>query len=266
MFLCQTTMCIYARFFSQIALCSRKIEFLLELILTLSGTVSLLSNIGSCFQTERTIFFWLTFVTAFRFIDTLNYLFVGVHQNDFCSRPTVSRFSRFSNAVTWIQVVIRFVTLAAFFSCVFMPFVWKTSKPDDSCSTFFWMMITMNQYTLSFQMTYFLLFCLIIFFCFVQLCVLRRPLAELNEIEALVGTDDVRSADARELLDSVTETVFFSPISCSNQSCSICLENFEDDDEIRKLRCAHIFHKTCVDEWLTKHQTSCPICRSSLIA
>ena len=46
-------------------------------------------------------------------------------------------------------------------------------------------------------------------------------------------------------------------------SCSICLDNIEDIDNhknIRKLRCGHMFHKECIDEWLHDHST-CPYCR-----
>jgi hypothetical protein len=41
--------------------------------------------------------------------------------------------------------------------------------------------------------------------------------------------------------------------------CSICLDEFEDGDQVRELRCHHIFHVQCVDTWLlTKNQ--CPLC------
>lgn len=43
--------------------------------------------------------------------------------------------------------------------------------------------------------------------------------------------------------------------------CSICLSEFEEDEELRILpECMHGFHKSCIDMWLYSH-TSCPFCR-----
>src|SRR5207248_9774127 len=45
--------------------------------------------------------------------------------------------------------------------------------------------------------------------------------------------------------------------------CSICLESYEDGDELRNLWCSHHFHKDCVDEWL-KLNKKCPMCREDV--
>lgn len=42
--------------------------------------------------------------------------------------------------------------------------------------------------------------------------------------------------------------------------CSICLEHFEEGDEVRRLQCLHIFHKKEIDRWLRRSRW-CPICR-----
>eukprot|EP01018_Ginkgo_biloba_P025213 Gb_30879 [translate_table: standard] len=47
--------------------------------------------------------------------------------------------------------------------------------------------------------------------------------------------------------------------------CSVCLSKFEDGDETRELPCCHFFHMTCLDKWLEHQQTTCPLCRSSLV-
>jgi len=49
----------------------------------------------------------------------------------------------------------------------------------------------------------------------------------------------------------------------SNCRCCICLADFEKDEEIRKLGCNHMFHKTCVDEWLRRNH-SCPLCKNTV--
>jgi len=47
--------------------------------------------------------------------------------------------------------------------------------------------------------------------------------------------------------------------------CSICHENFhpEDINLARKLECGHIFHLSCIMQWM-RCSTNCPICRRDL--
>ncbi|KAG7600263.1 Zinc finger RING-type [Arabidopsis suecica] len=46
--------------------------------------------------------------------------------------------------------------------------------------------------------------------------------------------------------------------------CPICLEEYEDDHQIRRLKkCGHVFHLLCIDSWLTRER-SCPSCRRSV--
>ena len=47
--------------------------------------------------------------------------------------------------------------------------------------------------------------------------------------------------------------------TCTN--CSICLEDFNNEDNIRVL--CHYFHTECIDEWLSKSKY-CPNCRNDL--
>ena len=52
-------------------------------------------------------------------------------------------------------------------------------------------------------------------------------------------------------------------------TCSICLSRMPEDlsdeekrrgpDRQRRLRCGHLFHGECIDEWAAKHPT-CPLC------
>ncbi|KAF1926431.1 uncharacterized protein M421DRAFT_102483 [Didymella exigua CBS 183.55] len=44
--------------------------------------------------------------------------------------------------------------------------------------------------------------------------------------------------------------------------CLVCLCDFEAEEEARKLvKCEHMFHKICIDQWLTTGRNSCPLCR-----
>jgi hypothetical protein len=45
-------------------------------------------------------------------------------------------------------------------------------------------------------------------------------------------------------------------------SCSICLEEFQDGEELRVLpTCKHTYHIHCVDKWLTTKSSHCPLCK-----
>ena len=49
----------------------------------------------------------------------------------------------------------------------------------------------------------------------------------------------------------------------NNDECTICLSN-ESNNEWVKLGCHHIFHRTCISQWLSINNT-CPICREEHI-
>ena len=47
--------------------------------------------------------------------------------------------------------------------------------------------------------------------------------------------------------------------------CTICLSEFEAEEDVRRLPCMHLFHVECVDQWLGQNKR-CPICRVDIEA
>ena len=45
-----------------------------------------------------------------------------------------------------------------------------------------------------------------------------------------------------------------------DKQCSICLEEYKLNDELKTLACCHKFHKSCIDTWLPNNRR-CPVCK-----
>eukprot|EP00249_Psilotum_nudum_P031640 c4601_g1_i1 orf=664-1221(-) len=62
------------------------------------------------------------------------------------------------------------------------------------------------------------------------------------------------------------DQVLYSDFSMEVSQCVVCLSDLESEHEILDLPyCSHAFHKACLDKWLDHRQTTCPLCRSSLM-
>ncbi|KAF2362940.1 Zinc finger RING-type [Trinorchestia longiramus] len=44
------------------------------------------------------------------------------------------------------------------------------------------------------------------------------------------------------------------------EKCTVCLSEYENEENVRRLPCLHLFHTECIDQWLATNKR-CPICR-----
>ncbi|PWA38272.1 zinc finger, RING/FYVE/PHD-type [Artemisia annua] len=47
-------------------------------------------------------------------------------------------------------------------------------------------------------------------------------------------------------------------------TCSICYDEYEENDKIGKLQCGHLFDVECIKSWLLR-KNSCPMCRATAL-
>ncbi|KAI9663005.1 MAG: hypothetical protein M1821_008052 [Bathelium mastoideum] len=72
------------------------------------------------------------------------------------------------------------------------------------------------------------------------------------------GEDGTKSAALVAVAEDGSDMITLNP----EQRCLVCLCEFEVKDSARKLvKCGHLFHRECIDQWLTTGRNSCPLCR-----
>lgn len=63
----------------------------------------------------------------------------------------------------------------------------------------------------------------------------------------------------RNYIEHTREEINQNRRAPSPKTCTICLENINNEDE-KRLVCDHSFHEICINRWLSTN-TNCPVCR-----
>ncbi|CAN8246475.1 unnamed protein product [Cochlearia groenlandica] len=74
---------------------------------------------------------------------------------------------------------------------------------------------------------------------------------------------------AENLADEISPVICFSDLRNGPEDCcTVCLSDFESDEEIRQLpNCGHVFHRRCLDRWIVDCcKMTCPICRNRFVS
>jgi hypothetical protein len=54
------------------------------------------------------------------------------------------------------------------------------------------------------------------------------------------------------------------PVPLRGSDCVVCCTTVNGRYNVRKLRCGHAFHPSCIDRWLDSHD-NCPLCRATVV-
>lgn len=87
-----------------------------------------------------------------------------------------------------------------------------------------------------------------------------KIVASLEEKDPLLSDFVINSAHIlkyKDCSDAATDQT-------EMKNCTICFEEFKEDEEVRMLDCKHFFHIDCVDRWLIGHSNHCPYCRAEI--
>ncbi|CAN1308997.1 Brassinosteroid-responsive RING protein 1 [Linum perenne] len=90
------------------------------------------------------------------------------------------------------------------------------------------------------------------------------PPAAATAIQAVNPSPPPPSA---ELIREILPVIKFEELGeAVQESCAVCLYDFEGADEIRWLKnCRHVFHRACLDRWMDHDRSTCPLCRTSFV-
>ncbi|GAA96365.1 hypothetical protein E5Q_03031 [Mixia osmundae IAM 14324] len=80
-----------------------------------------------------------------------------------------------------------------------------------------------------------------------------REQVEKANLTVIKGAEVIKARDKDQMLANTVDR------------CLICLDDYEEQQDVRILGCRHGFHKECVDRWLCTGKNACPACRSQAV-
>lgn len=90
----------------------------------------------------------------------------------------------------------------------------------------------------------------------------KAPVATAEEVEAGGGLVHFVVSGEKFPIDEEDQVYPDTDIVDATDRCLVCLTEFETGEVGRKLKaCGHVYHKDCIDRWLTTGRNSCPLCR-----
>lgn len=89
---------------------------------------------------------------------------------------------------------------------------------------------------------------------------------QLQALGDQIGTVKVGVGSPTSMSQAMIERPFAGEsdaLKGEDASCTICMEEYNEGDNLGVLKFLHAFHKDCVTKWLKDHIT-CPVCQTEL--
>ncbi|KAH7079940.1 hypothetical protein BKA63DRAFT_230966 [Paraphoma chrysanthemicola] len=94
----------------------------------------------------------------------------------------------------------------------------------------------------------------------------QAPAPTVSHASASVDAETGAKVSPLVRRSSVPASVGTSATTLSQPTCPICLDDFEDGEtQVRELPCRHIFHPDCIDTFLLRNSSLCPMCKQSVL-
>lgn len=87
-------------------------------------------------------------------------------------------------------------------------------------------------------------------------------LSGLHTGAACASADEEQRGKASGLCEALLPTKKDYGLQFYQNTCSICLDEYERGENIRVLPCGHTFHSHCIFPWLTERSPTCPMCNA----
>jgi len=85
-----------------------------------------------------------------------------------------------------------------------------------------------------------------------------------NDVRVTMQGDENKALTYIKYKD-ITEQYCSTHSIVKTTDCTICLENFQNEDDILITGCKHLFHKKCAEQWLNNYSVKCPICKKKIV-
>ena len=77
----------------------------------------------------------------------------------------------------------------------------------------------------------------------------------------------IKMQEFKNAISTIPATIFVKTDDATDDAegcCCICLDDYNEGDQVKYLPCKHIFHQACIDEWFY-YSCVCPLCKVRVV-